>query len=591
MGARLVAMVVEGTQGRYYVKAEPEHTAAAEVEPPEGLLSTFLPDQALGFRVQAYGLTQHSQLFTRRQLLMLDVFSELVSSAVDRAKRDGASDRYAQALAAYLVLSIGRLANRSSSQSFWHPNGEKVEQVFARNALPMIWVFAEGNPFSHSSGNFEGQLRYLENALLGVPARGVGVVDQRDARVLASDEPVLVVTDPPYYDNVPYADLSDFFYVWLRRAGQAFFPDLFSTLLVPKVQELIAEPARQGSAKAAKQFFEDGLADVFERVSEAQTEAAPAVFFYAFKQAEGDIEASGRASTGWDTMLTALMEKGFVITATWPVRTELHGGLRKLGRNSLASSIVVSCRKRSASAPMSTRREFLELLRTELPPALKTLQHGNVAPVDLAQASIGPGMAVYSRYSKVIEMDGAPMTVRTALSLINIVLDDVVAEQEGEFDGDTRWAIAWFEQFGLQTGEFGDAETLSRAKGTSVDGMVRAGILEAQGGKVRLLRRDELDEDWDPTTDRRLTVWEMAQHLIQRLDHGEASAAMLARQLGSNAEIARDLAYRLYLVCERKKWAQEALAYNGLVVAWPQIQRLAAAEPASAGPSQTSFEV
>ena len=591
MGTRLVAIVADGPQGRLYLTADSEQEQAARVDPPDDTISTSLPEAALGFRVQGYGMSRHSQLFTSRQLHMLDTFCELVGEAANKARHDGASDDYANAIATYLVLSIGRLANRSSSQAFWNPTGEKIEQVFARNALPMIWVFAEANPFSESSGNYLGQLEYLENALQGVPGIGVGTADQLDARAIDSDLSVHIVTDPPYYDNVPYADLSDFFYVWLRRAGRQLYPELFSTLLVPKAQELIAEPARQGSAKAAKEYFEDGLRDVFERVQIVQSGESPAILFYAFKQAEADAEGGGRSSTGWDTMLSALLDAGFTITATWPVRTERTTGLREHGRNSLASSIVIACRKRAETAAMATRREFLEALKAELPVALKTLQHGNIAPVDLAQASIGPGIGVFSRYSKVREADGSPMTVHTALALIDQVLAGAVAEQEGEFDADTRWAISWFEEVGTDAGPFGRAEVLSRAKNCSVQGLVEAGIVEAKGGKVRLLRRAELDEDWNPETDRRLTVWEMTQHLIRRLDGGEPAAAALARRLGSNAEVARDLAYRLYVICDHRRWAQEGQAYNALVVAWPSIMQLAAASPASAGPSQTSFEV
>ena len=309
------------------------------------------------------------------------------------------------------------------------------------------------------------------------------------------------------------------------------------------------------------------------------------------KQTETRGNGLETASTGWETMLQGLMNAGLSVLGTWPMRSELANRPRNLGSNALASSVVLVCRPRRVEAQLASRREFLSALKSELPEALRHLQQGNIAPVDLAQASIGPGMAVFSRYSKVMEGDGSSMSVRTALALINQALDEILAEQEGEFDADTRWAIVWFEQYGFDPGPFGDADNMCRAKNTSVQGMVEAGTSEAKGGKVRLLRREELDEDWDPMTDKRLTVWEMTQHLLRRLDEGETAAAALARQLGANAEVARDLAYRLYLVCERKKWAQEALAYNALVVAWPQIQRLAAAEPASAGPSQTSFEV
>jgi putative DNA methylase len=457
----------------------------------------------------------------------------------------------------------------------------------------MTWACVEANPFSGSSGNYLGQLGYLVEALEALPASGRGFVSQLDATTDSTLRDVCVSTDPPYYDNVAYADLSDFFYVWLRIAGRQLFPDLFSTLLVPKQRELIAEPARHASRDDAKRFFEEGLGKAFEQMKTAQSSAYPSTVFYAFKQSEATerLGQAGAVSTGWETMLEGLLSSGLQITATWPIRTEQAYGLRDIGRNSLASSIVLACRPRGENAPLATRKELMGALRSDLPEALKNLQHGNIAPVDLAQASIGPGMAVFSRYSKVLEADGSRMTVRAALALINQVLDEILAEQEGEFDADTRWAIAWFQEVGTEVGAFGRADVLARAKNTSVEGMVEAGIVEARAGKVRLLLRDELDVAWDPATDKRLTVWEMTQHLIRRLDDSEAVAAALARQLGSFAEVARDLAYRLYLVCEREKWSQEGVAYNGLVVAWPSIMQLAASEPAPAAGSQTRMNL
>lgn len=263
------------------------------------------------------------------------------------------------------------------------------------------------------------------------------------------------------------------------------------------------------------------------------------------------------------------------------MRTERGARTIGLGTNALASSIVLVCRPRPDNASLATRKEFITALRRELPDALRNLQRGNIAPVDLAQAAIGPGMAVFTRYAKVLESDGSPMTVRTALGLINQSLDEVLAEQEGEFDGDTRWALAWFEQFGMDDGPYGDAETLSKAKNTAVNGLVEAGVIIARSGKVRLIRRDELPTDWNPATDQRLTVWEVTQHLIRTLDQqGESGAAKLMQQLGGIAEVARDLTYRLYSTCERKRWAQEALAYNSLVIAWPEITKLAMAQRA-----------
>jgi putative DNA methylase len=612
MGAELMAMVVEGDPGRIYVSPDEEHARVANEAKPEWAPESDMPEQALGFRVQLYGMTKHRDLFTPRQLVALTTFSDLVAGARERVLHDAeaawpnlptvpvgdaTAASYADAIATYLAFAIDKAATRNSNQTTWYTARDSTMNAFSRQAIPMTWDYAEVNPLLESTGSIAATASWVAECLETAVVVGgrVGHCEQLDASA-AWSLPVapMICTDPPYYDNIGYADLSDFFYVWLRRSLRDLYPDLFSTLLVPKSQELIASPYRhEGGKEAARDFFENGLYHTFEQVRTASDDTYPVTIFYAFKQAESvsDNKGAVTASTGWETMLQGLIKSGFCVTGTWPVRTEQPHGLRTLEVNSLASSIVLSCRPRSADASLATRKEFIGALRAELPETLRSLQHGNIAPVDLAQASIGPGMAIFSRYSRVMEADGSQMPVRAALALINQALDEILAEQEGEFDADTRWAIAWFEQFGIQTGEFGDAETLSKAKGTSVEGMVQAGVLLAKGGKVRLLRRDELDQDWDPATDRRLTVWEMAQHLIRRLDDGEAAAAALARQLGAFAEVARDLAYRLYVVCERKKWSQEGQAYNGLVVAWPNIMQLSASEPAPAAGSQTSMDL
>ncbi len=465
----------------------------------------------------------------------------------------------------------------------------------------MSWDYAEANPFSVSSGHFYRFVsligEVLENA---VPTAANAFVYQVDASEKLAVQRVLVSTDPPYYGNISYAELSDFFYVWLKRSISGYYPNLFETILSPKNQELVATPFKfNGDRDKAKSFFEQGLSSAFANIRDAALKEYPVTIFYAFKQTEADevledddVDASKSSaiSTGWETMLEGLLRTGLIILGTWPMRTELTGNLKK-NVSALASSIVLVCRPRPEDARAATRREFLNSLKAELPQALRRLQQGNIAPVDLAQAAIGPGMAVFSRYSKVVESDGSPMRVRTALQIINQELDAVLAEQEGEFDGDTRWAIAWFDQYGVNEGPYGVAETLSKAKNTSVEGMVEAGIVVARSGKVRLLSRDELPADWDPGRDRRVTVWEVAQHLVHALDkRGEGGAAALLAQLGGEGEIARDLAYRLYTTCERKGWAQEALAYNSLVVAWPEIRRLAA-EAQRGGAVQGRMEI
>jgi putative DNA methylase len=398
---------------------------------------------------------------------------------------------------------------------------------------------------------------------------------QLDAAQQTTSFGKVISTDPPYYDNVPYADLSDFFYVWLRRALKPVFPELFATLAVPKTEELVAFAYRHDGKAGAEAFFLDGMTRAMHRLAEQAHPAFPVTIYYAFKQAESD-DAEGTASTGWETFLEAVIRAGFATTGTWPIRTELANRMRGADSNALASSIVLVCRPRPTDARSTTRREFITALKAELPEALKHLQRGNIAPVDLAQAAIGPGMSVYTRYGNVFDASGKPLSVREALSLINQTLDEALAEQEGDFDADTRWALAWFEQTGFADGEYGVAETLSKAKNTSVSGMVEAKILASRGGKVRLLRPDELPKDWEPARDPRLTTWEVVHQLIRTLEEsGESAAAVLVAKLGGKAEIARELAYRLYTMCERKKRMQEALSYNGLVQSWPEITRLA----------------
>ena len=599
---QLLAVVAEGAGGRVYV--DPPETYQFILEPPEAQwLDQTLPDNARWFSPPGYGLGTYKDLFTPRQLVALTTFSDLVSEARERVLGDAitaslpddgitlsdggtGAQAYADSVITYLAFAVDRSANYWSTLTPW--GDDFIVQTFGRQAIPMVWDFAEGNPFSNSTGHWNGAIGWITKCLdLSVPAIGFGLVKQLDATARI-DDPInpIIFTDPPYYDNIGYADLSDYFYVWLRRSLRNIYPDLFSTLLTPKTQELIASPYRfDGDRQRAKTFFEEGLRNVFAWMSQSQNNNYPLTIFYAFKQAEAEDGKGGIStivSTGWETMLGGLLSSGLSISGTWPLRTERDQGL-KTGTNVLASSIILACRPRNLDAPLTTRKDFLNTLRRELPDALKKLKYANIAPVDLAQASIGPGMAVFSRNSKVLEADGTPMTVRTALGLINQTLDEILAEQEGEVDPDTRWAVAWFEQHGHDEGPFGDAETLSKAKNVAVNGLVEAGILESKKGKARLLKRDELDEDWDPATDTRLTTWEISQHLIRILENeGEMSAADLVRKIGGKAEEARDLAYRLYTICDRKKWANEALPYNALVIAWPEIIRLSS----GSGPEQ-----
>ncbi|MCG3173791.1 MAG: hypothetical protein GMKNLPBB_01993 [Myxococcota bacterium] len=491
--------------------------------------------------------------------------------------RDGGegATAYAEAVGVYLGMTVSRQGNRGCTISFWDNTRQNIQQAFGRQALPMTWDFCESSPFSDSSGNWLGQLDYLAKVVAALPrCVGVGLAQQQDAQQQKISEDKVVSTDPPYFDNIGYADLSDFFYVWLRRSLKPVFPELFSTLAVPKAEELVATPYRHGSKEKAETFFLEGMTQAMHRLAEQAHPSFPITIYYAFKQAEDD-GGNGSASTGWETFLDAAIRVGFAITGTWPIRTEYTGNLKN-NVNSLASSIVLVCRKRPENAPTATRREFMTALKAELPAALAHLQRSNIAPVDLAQAAIGPGMAVYTRYSRVLDAEGKPLPVREALALINQTLDEALAEQEGDFDAASRWALAWFEQSGFAEGEYGVAETLSKAKNTSVGGMVEAGIVQSKRGKVRLLPPDELPADWDPDYHGRTIIWEMVHHMIRVFEvGGESAAAALAAKLGSRAEVARELAYRLYTVSERKKRAQEALRYNALVRSWPEISRLA----------------
>jgi putative DNA methylase len=594
IGARLMAIVAEGEHERVYLSPTSEMQAIAQSARPTHVPETGLPEKALGFRVQEYGMTRWRDLFTSRQLLALVTFSDLVSDVTDLVKRDAlvgglsgdskplsaggaGATAYSEALAVYLGFGIDKMSDRHSTLARWDPTptASGIINTFSRHALPMTWDYAEGNPFSEASGNFESGAGWIAKVIqTSLSAGNAGTALQENATTQRISNGKLVSTDPPYYDNIGYADLSDYFYVWLRRTLQTVFPDLFATVTVPKAEELVATPFRHGTTEKAETFFLGGMTEAMHRLAQQAHPSFPVTIYYAFKQSENESK-EGTSSTGWETFLDAVMRAGFAVSGTWPIRTELSNRMISSGTNALASSIVLVCHHRAADASTATRREFIAALKAELPVALAHLQRSNIAPVDLAQAAIGPGMAVYTRYSKVLDASGKPVPVQEALALINQTLDEVLAEQEGDFDADTRWALAWFEQSGFAEGDFGVADTLSKAKNTSVGGMVEGGTVISGRGKVRLLTPNELSSDWDPEHDRRLTVWETVHHLIRALEAGgESAAAALVSKLGSKAETARELAYRLYAICERKKRATEALSYNALVQSWPEIMRL-----------------
>jgi putative DNA methylase len=592
LGARMMAVVADGSNGRIYLAPDAVSETAATAAVPSWMPEQEINHNPRDIRTQLYGLTKYGDLFTHRQLVALTIFSDLVQEAREQVKRDalavGLSDdgkpmrdggtgavAYGEAVAVYLGMAISKMSDAQSSLCRWKTTMDQSIATFGRHALPMVWDYSEANAFGEMAGDPIVSLRNMMRVVDQLPASIPGQVRQADAQSQILSEGRIVSTDPPYYDNIGYADLSDFFYVWLRYSLRSVFPDLFATMTVPKTEELVATPYRHGSKAKAEAFFLDGMTQAMHRLAEQGHPAFPATIYYAFKQSETE-SAEGTSSTGWETFLDAVIRAGFAVSGTWPIRTELANKVSGIDHNMLASSIVLVCRPRLGNAPTATRREFVTVLKAELPVALAHLQRGNIAPVDLAQAAIGPGMAVYTRYAKVLDAEGKPLTVREALALINQTLDEALAEQEGDFDADSRWALTWFEQSGFDEGEYGVAEQLSKSKNTSVAGMVDAGILSSGRGKVRLLKPDELSADWDPTTDPRLTAWEMVHHLIRSLESGgESAAAALAAKLGTKAEVARELCYRLYTLCERKKRAPEALSYNGLVQSWPEITRLA----------------
>ena len=605
MGARMLAIVVEGASGRMYLPPTPKAERIARALKPEWTPEILLPLNPRDFKTPNYGLRTFASLFTSRQLVALSTFSGLVHEARERAERDaiesgliddresgritkGGAASYAEALGVYLAFGVDKLADRHSTLVRWDPTptASGIINTFSRQALPMTWDYAEGNPFSEASGNFEGGIGWIAKVIdLALPASVPGDARQADAAKQDLSQNKIISTDPPYYDNIGYADLSDFFYVWLRNSLRPAFPELLATVAVPKDEELVATPYRHDSKNTAEAFFLEGMTRAMHRLAEQAHPTFPVTIYYAFKQAEARNSEGegGTASTGWDTFLGAVIEAGFSISGTWPIRTELGNRMLSSGTNALASSIVLVCRKRGGEAPIATRREFLAALKQALPDALGHLQRGNIAPVDLAQAAIGPGMAVYTRYAKVLDAKGQPMSVRDALEMINHTLDEVLTNREGDFDGDTRWALAWFEQSGFAEGDYGVAETLSKAKNTSVRSLEAAALVASSRGKVRLLKPRELKSDWDPLTGDKSSAWETLHHLIRSLESGgEVAAAILVSKLGADAEIARELAYRLYSLCERKKRPAEALSYNALVQSWPEIFRLSR----SAAPSR-----
>ncbi len=594
MHEELVGIIGEGEREHLYFAPTPDQILAAKVSEPDNCPDTDLPEKALGFRVQAYGFKKHKDLFSKRQLTVLTTLCELIHKVQEVVEKNALSAglpndhislsnggkgafAYSQAVCVYLSFCIDKLADYNSSFCSWQITRDGIRCTFGRQAIPMVWDYAEANPFSNSSGCWNNMLEWIVKSISMLPVNAKqGYAIQHDAQKDCGLRDILVSTDPPYYDNIGYADLSDYFYVWMRQSLKDTYPELFRTMLVPKTEELIATPFRhEGSTVLAKEFFEDGMITACRQLYQYSRDDIPISIYYAYKQSDSDDISEGTASSGWETMLSAIIQSGFSITGTWPMRTEMAVRQVATGTNALASSIVLVCRKRPLNSPMCTRRDLINELKRELIPALQRLQRSNIAPVDLAQSAIGPGMGIFSKYSQVLEADGTPMTIRSALKVINQELDLYFNQQDGDLDSESRFCVDLYSQVAFNDVKFGDANTLATAKNTSIASMSSHGLLYAQKGMVHLIDRSDLPERIDA---REENVWKICQQLTCKMEKEgvEGCAKAIYEIFGSNIEKAKDLAYRLYTIAERKGWAQEAYAYNTLVVAWPDIQSRAA---------------
>ena len=596
MGQRLMAIVADGPRGRIYLPPLSEHENIARSASPSWKPDVEFFQQALGFRVGNYGMSTWADLFTPRQLVALTTLSDLVGEVRSIIRQDaieaGMNDdgvglerggngatAYAEAVSVFLAFVVDRCADFSNSLTRWVPGNQKVMNLFGKQTLSMNWDYPEAAILADTVGGFAPASEYVADCVEQLMPSTQGFASQADAQTQNISRLKYVSTDPPYYDNIGYADLSDFFYVWMRRSLRDVFPATLATMTVPKAEELVATPGRHGDKEHAEQFFLDGMTKVIHKLAEEAHPDGPVTIYYAFKQSETSNEV-GTSSTGWETFLTAVVRAGFAIVGTWPLRSEQEFRMRGMGSNALASSIVLVCRKRAEDAVTISRREFLRELNAVLPEALDEMTKGSgnerspVAPVDLSQAIIGPGMAVFSRYGAVLEADGSPMNVRAALQIINRFL------AEDDFDHDTQFCLHWFEQHGWNEGVFGNADVLARAKATSVDAMKEAGVLESGSGKVRLLKWAEYPRDWNASTDKRVPIWEALHHLIRALkQEGESSSGRVLAAVKSKGEATRQLAYRLYTLCERQGWADYARAYNELITSWTGIESAAGEVP------------
>jgi putative DNA methylase len=581
LGVQLMAVIGSGQREKIYLEPSELQASFADVKAPEDIPTEVLPNNPRDFKTPNYGLATFSSLFTNRQLVALCTFSDVIKSMHSLIEADALKSglelqqatNYATDLVTYLTLGLGRCADYNSSICTWIIGGQTIRNTFARQAVPMTWDFAETNILGNTTGNWTGQINWISKVLENINPGFMGRVKQVSATDLEFPKDAVISTDPPYYDNIGYADLSDYFYIWIRRTIKDFYPDFMGTLMTPKAEELVATPYRFGGSKAkAESFFENGFIKTFSNIRETHDVNVPMTVFYAFKQSEDD--DSGTSSTGWETMLKAILTAGFSIDATWPIRTELASRMIGSGKNALASSIVLACRVKDGSEQATTRRSFIANLRSELPEALSNLQQASIAPVDLAQAAIGPGMSIFSRFSKVIEADGSEMSVRTALQLINQALDEVISDQEGDFDPETRFCIKWFSQYGWNEASSGDADTLSRAVNTSITALERGGVFRAAGGKAQLIEPNNMPAQWNPAEDKSISVWEVAVRVGNALQNDGIEVANKWIQAASkqvDVDSVKELSYLLFAICEKKGWTETAIMFNSLGSSWSEV--------------------
>ncbi len=592
LGYRLVAIVLEGDRERIYIEANSEHEKLAKCKPPVSIPETEFFQDALGFRIGNYGMSKWKDLFTARQLLTLKTFCDLINEAKIKIEKDALSthDRdysiqYSEAISIYLAFCIDRLATRLSTLCIWNRPGQKIEQAFRLQVFSMTWDFAEANVFSGSSGSWEGQLKWIPNALLNFPQNcSKGSALQADAQRQTISNKKIISTDPPYYDMVGYADLSDFFYVWLRQILKKQFPTLLGTLSTPKSEELVATPARHGGKDNAYKFFIDGMSKALKNTCEQAHPAQLSTIYYAFKQTQ-KTSKGGTSSTGWETFLESIISSKLIIYASWPLRTELSGGLRVLNRNSLTTSLVLACAPKTGEEPIISKLEFRRQLLLSIPKEIAILQKIGMNPADIHQGIIGCGMCIFSSADEVTKSDDTLMTIREALETINAVYDESLSGDEHLFDSETSFALTFFESFGYKEITFGEAESIAKARNISVESVSRSGIIRAGGGKVQLIRRSQYDINWTPDSEKKYCLWSITQHLINRLqDKGESSAASLLMQINqfkgneSFTDNCLALAYRLYNYCEKANKSEDALSYNGLIISWPELERIASSE-------------